>query len=141
MAYPAVEKNASLTRFVYLIHGNAYVTFMIPTVVEYVDEDGNGPFRRWFVSLDARAAAKLRVRVARLEQGNFSNVEGVGEGVFECKIDYGPGYRFYFGKDGEEVVILLNGGHKKTQPGDIKTAKALWREYKSRKKKELSKCH
>ena len=44
-------------------------------------------------------------------------MEGVGEGVFECKIDYGPGYRFYFGKDGETLVILLNGGHKKTQAG------------------------
>ncbi len=48
----------------------------------------------------------------RLEQGNFSNVEGVGSGVFEYKIDYGPGYRLYFGKEGERVVILLGGGTK-----------------------------
>ena len=114
---------------------------MTVKAVEYLGEDGSGPFHRWFLTLEARAAAKVRVYIARLEQGNFSNVEGVGEGVFECKIDYGPGYRFYFGKDGEKLVILLNGGHKKTQPGDIKAAKAIWRNYKLHKKKEARKCH
>jgi putative addiction module killer protein len=83
----------------------------------------------------------VRTRVVRLEQGNFSNVDSVGEGVSECKIDYGSGYRIYFCRDGEELVILLNGGHKEKQEDDIKTAKALWKEYKSRKKKELRKCH
>ncbi len=114
---------------------------MVVAIVEYIDEEERSPFGRWFLTLEARAAAKVRVYIARLEQGNFSNVEGVGEGVFECKIDYGPGYRFYFGKDGEKLVILINAGHKKTQPSDIKAAKAIWREYKSRKKKEAKKCH
>jgi putative addiction module killer protein len=109
--------------------------------VEYVDEQGRSHFGRWFVRLDAIAAVKIRACVLRLEEGNFSKVEGVGEGVFEYKINFGPGYRFYFGKDGEELVILLNGGHKKTQKGDIKEAKKLWQNYKSRKRKELNKCH
>jgi putative addiction module killer protein len=114
---------------------------MTVSIVEYIDKEGRSPLGRWFLTLEARAAAKVRVYIARLEQGDFSNVEGVGEGVFECKIDYGPGYRFYFGKDGETLVILLHGGHKKTQPGDIKAAKTIWREYKSRKKKESKQWH
>jgi putative addiction module killer protein len=125
---------------VYLHNGNAYVTIMIRTV-EYEDEFGKNAFHDWFVRLEARAAAKVRTRVVRLEQGNSSHVDPVGEGVSECKIDYGPGYRIYFGRDGEDLVILLNGGHKKTQEDDIKTAKVLWKEYKLRKKKELRKCH
>jgi len=104
--------------------------------LEYVDKHGKCLFRDWYMGLEARAAAKIRTRVVRLEQGNVSNVKSVGEGVSECKIDYGPGYRIYFGRDGEELVLLLNGGHKKTQESDIKTAKILWKEYKSRKKKE-----
>jgi putative addiction module killer protein len=69
-----------------------------------------------------------------MEQGNFSNAKGVGNGVFEYRIDFGPGYRVYFGKDGETVVILLGGGTKKRQQRDIETAQALWQGYKRRKK-------
>jgi len=66
--------------------------------------------------------------------GNFSNVKGVGAGVYECRLDFGPGYRIYFGKDGETVVILLGGGTKKRQRRDIDDAIARWQDYKRRKK-------
>ena len=72
----------------------------------------------------------------RLGLGNFSNGKGVGGGVFECRIDFGPGYRIYFGKDGEEIVILLRGGTKKRQDEDIARAKAYWLDYKQRRRSE-----
>jgi putative addiction module killer protein len=64
------------------------------------------PDADWFNRLNARAAAKATTALTRLGQGNFSNVKGIGSGVFECRIDFGPGYRVYFGKDGERLVIL-----------------------------------
>ena len=70
----------------------------------------------------------------KLELGNFSNVEGVGNGVYEQKIDFGPGYRVYFGKDGDEIIILLCGGTKKRQSYDVADAKEYWQDYKRRKK-------
>jgi putative addiction module killer protein len=79
-------------------------------------------------------APGLRVPLARMEQGNFSNAKGVGEGVLEYKIDFGPGYRVYFGRDGDTIVILLTGGTKKRQQRDIDTAKAYWRDYKLSKR-------
>jgi putative addiction module killer protein len=75
---------------------------------EYVDERGHSPFARWFEDLDARAAAKVTVALARIEIGNLSNVKGVGAGVLEYRIDWGPGYRVYFGRDGATLVILLS---------------------------------
>ena len=72
--------------------------------------------------------------VIRLGQGNFSNVKGVGSGVFEYRIDFGPGYRIYLGKDGDRLVILLGGGTKKRQNTDIAMAIARWQDYKQRKK-------
>ena len=72
----------------------------------------------------------------RLELGNFSNVKGVGAGVFEHRIDFGPGYRVYFGKDGDILVILLGGGTKKRQDRDIATAQMQWKDYKKRKSQE-----
>ncbi|WP_279355700.1 type II toxin-antitoxin system RelE/ParE family toxin [Fundidesulfovibrio agrisoli] len=103
-------------------------------VQEYLDERGKSPFAHWFVTLDAHAAAKVAAALYRLEQGNFSRVEGVGGGVFECKIHFGPGYRVYFGKDGERLVILLGGGSKKRQGADIAAASACWQDYKRRRR-------
>lgn len=105
-------------------------------VREYLDEKGKSPFSHWFKGLNAIAAAKVATVLYRLEQGNFSNVEGVGGGVFECKIHFGPGYRVYFGKDGEELIILLGGGSKQRQDADITSALACWQDYKRRKKIE-----
>ena len=78
----------------------------------------------------------MTVALARIEYGNFSSVKGVGAGVFECRIDFGPGYRVYFGKDGETLVILVGGGTKKRQQDDIAAAKARWKDYKRRKAQE-----
>lgn len=101
---------------------------------EFEDENGRRPFGVWFKTLDVMAAARVQRALTRLEVGNISNVKGVGAGVFELKVDFGPGYRVYFGKDGSEVVILLGGGTKKRQDRDIQTAHTLWQNYKSRKK-------
>jgi len=81
----------------------------------YIDESGNKRFAQWLEGLDAAAAAKVTIALARMELGNFSKVKGVGSGVFEYKIDFGPGYRIYFGKDGDRLVILIGGGTKKRQ--------------------------
>jgi len=95
------------------------------TVREFLERDGSSPFAKWFGRLDAVAAAKITTAVRRLELGNFSNVKRVGAGVFEYKIDFGPGYRVYFGKDGDWLVILVGGGTKKTQDRDIATMAGL----------------
>jgi putative addiction module killer protein len=84
-------------------------------VREYNDRDGRSPYAAWFDQLNPQAAVKVAVAVTRMSLGNFSNVKGVGSGVLECRIAFGPGYRVYFGKDGEHLVILLGGGTKKRQ--------------------------
>lgn len=104
-------------------------------VVEYLQK-GVSVFEKWFHSLDAQAAAKVTTALYRLEQGNFSNVKSVGQGISEYRIDFGPGYRIYFGREGNTLVILLGGGSKKTQRGDIRKAQSLWAQYKTEKKKK-----
>ena len=99
----------------------------------FLASDGGSPFEEWFASLNAQAAAKVAVALARLEQGNLSNAKGVGDGVLEYRIDWGPGYRVYFGRDGDVLVILLTGGTKQRQQRDIETAKTSWSDYKRRK--------
>jgi putative addiction module killer protein len=101
-------------------------------VVEYVRVDGSNPYRAWFDSLDAQAAAKVATAVVRLELGNLSRVKWIGT-IGEYRIDWGPGYRLYLGRDGDRLVILLGGGTKQRQQVDIERAKALWAEYKARK--------
>jgi putative addiction module killer protein len=108
--------------------------FVMIEVLLYLREDGRSPFADWFDDLDAQAAAKVTVAVERLKLGNFSNVKGVGEGVQEFRMHWGPGYRLYLGRDGETVVILLTGGTKQRQDHDIAQAKALWADYKRRKR-------
>ena len=81
------------------------------------------------------AAVKVATAIYRMEQGNFSNVKGVGAGVYEYRINFGPGYRVYFGKDGDRLVILLGGGTKKRQDADIAAAKVHWSDYKCRKRR------
>ncbi|MBT3553801.1 MAG: type II toxin-antitoxin system RelE/ParE family toxin [Rhodospirillaceae bacterium] len=101
---------------------------------EYVGVNGRSYFGNWFDHLNAQAAAKVAIALVRMEQGNLSNAKGVGAGVTEYRINFGPGYRVYFGKDGDTLIILLGGGSKKRQRNDIEEAKVLWREYKRRKK-------
>jgi putative addiction module killer protein len=103
-------------------------------VQEYVDENGRSPFRRWLNDLNSQAAAKVATVLERIANGHFSNVKAVGEGVLEYKLDWGPGYRIYFGKDGERLVILVGGGNKKSQAMDILAAKRRWSDFKRRKR-------
>jgi putative addiction module killer protein len=100
---------------------------------EYVDQNGQSPFAVWRAELDSFARAKVTTAVLRLEQGNTSNAKSVGEGVSELKIDFGPGYRVYFGRDGASIVILLGGDTKKRQQQDIAKAQERWQNYKQRK--------
>ena len=106
-------------------------------VREYLDAKGNSPYSKWFNRLNVTAAVKVATAVHRLEQGNFSNVKGVGSGVCEYRIDFGPGYRIYFGRSGDLLVIVLAGGTKKRQDVDIVLAKEYWKDYKRRKRKEV----
>lgn len=103
-------------------------------ILEYIKEDGSNPYKKWFDSLNAHAAAKVTVAKARLELGNTSNIKWF-DGIGEYRIDWGPGYRIYLIQDGFELIILLGGGTKKRQYQDIKKAKLLYREYKTRKLK------
>jgi putative addiction module killer protein len=103
---------------------------------EYVDQKGRSPYRNWLVKLDPATVARVIAAVLRMEGGNFSAAKSVGAGVSELRMDFGPGYRIYFGKDGEQLVILLAGGTKKRQQADIEAAKALWTAYKKRKREE-----
>jgi putative addiction module killer protein len=107
------------------------------TIREYLDAQGRSPFAKWFEDLNAPAAVKVTTALVRIEQGNFSNTKGVGAGVFECRIDFGPGYRIYFGKDGDVIVILLGGGIKKRQKENIQAAQRLWTDFKKRKTEEM----
>jgi putative addiction module killer protein len=103
-------------------------------VQEYLGRSGRSPFAEWFDGLNAQAAAKVATAITRMGLGNFSNAKGLSAGVYEYKLDCGPGYRIYFGKDGEVLVILLGGGTKKRQQTDIDNAIAKWQDYKHRKK-------
>jgi putative addiction module killer protein len=103
---------------------------------EYRGRDGRYLFGEWFDRLNSEAARRVTTALYRLGLGNFSNVKGVGSGVFEYRIDFGPGYRVYFGKDGEQIVILLCGGTKLRQQNDITLAKECWLDYKRQKRSE-----
>lgn len=101
-------------------------------VEEYVREDGSVPYRAWFGSLDAHAAARVVVAMVRLSLGNTSNVKWFS-GIGAYVLNWGPGYRVYLAKDEESLIVLLGGGTKNRQDADIERAKALHAEYKSRK--------
>jgi putative addiction module killer protein len=105
-------------------------------VREYLAADGSSPYVKWFNALNAPAAAKVAIAITRMAQGNLSNAKSVGGGIQEYRIDFGPGYRIYFGRDGERLVILLGGGTKKRQRDDVRRAQNLWADYKQRKKEE-----
>ena len=105
-------------------------------VKELLLADGESPFAQWFNGLEAVAAAKVRVAITRMEQGNLSNVTWF-RGIGEYKMDWGPGLRIYLAKDGLKLIILIGGGTKKRQQQDINQAVALWEDYKRRKASHL----
>ena len=97
----------------------------------YRHENGKEPFTKWLISLgDLTTRARIRRRLARLEEGNWGDIKPVGGGVFELRFDFGPGYRVYLGERDETLVILLCGGDKSSQDADIRKAKELWQEFK-----------
>ena len=99
----------------------------------YVTASGQSPFSDWLTSLqDGKARAKIRVRLDRVSLGNMGDCHGVGDGIQELRIDYGPGYRVYFGQLGSTIVLLLCGGDKSTQSKDIDLAKQYWNDYRRR---------
>src|SRR3970040_797825 len=101
-------------------------------ILEYLDPDGRSPYAHSFEGLNAPAAAKVSAALYQLAAGNFSNVKGVGSGVFERTLNVGPDYRIYFGRDGQSVVILLGGSSKQRQQQAIEAAKARWTDYRRR---------
>ena len=108
---------------------------------EYLDQQGRSPFAKWFDQLDNTAAVKVTTALVRVEHGNVSNLKGVGSGVHEYRIDFGPGYRVYFAKDGSALVLLLGGGTKKRQHTDIRMVQERWKDYKQRKAGEKQEWH
>lgn len=107
----------------------------MPALREYEDERGRSPFGLWFKGLGTRAALKVRGALARLEGGNTSALKGVGKGISEIVIDFGPGFRVYIGQDGAELVILLGGSTKTRQQQAITDARERWADYKARKRR------
>jgi putative addiction module killer protein len=97
----------------------------------YLDDSGKAPFLLWLYSLkDNTAVYRIRARLDRVILGNFGTVEPIGDGVWELKINHGPGYRVYYAICGRDVVLLLVGGVKSTQQRDIETAKVYWKRQK-----------
>jgi len=117
----------------YFYSGIILAIFMIE-VREYFYENKKSPFTEWFNNLHGLAATKVATSLSKLQRGNTSSLKSVGEGVYESRLNWGPGYRIYLGKEDETLIILLGGGTKKTQQNDIIRAKILWKEYKVRKK-------
>lgn len=104
------------------------------TVLTYQTQEGQVPFNQWLDSLrDRKARAVVRTRINRLRLGLLGDCKPVGKGVKELRIFFGPGYRLYFGQEGETLVILLCGGDKSSQNKDIKKAQGYWQDYQRRK--------
>jgi putative addiction module killer protein len=105
----------------------------------YTTRAGRIPFLDWLQDVDEKVVrAKVDARLALLEAGNLGKCRSVGEGIFELKIDFGPGYRVYFGQDGVRLVILLMAGDKSTQSMDILVSRRYWVDYKARKREGKS---
>jgi len=101
---------------------------------EYLTPQGNNPFRDWLKSLDIRVQARIQARVLRFESGNLGDHKSVGGGVWEARLDFGPGYRLYFAKGGFSLILLLAGGDKASQSKDIRACQSFWADYRKETK-------
>lgn len=143
---PAGGQNPALfVRQLYLtlLSGKVYFTNgegmeALPRTIEiYIDAKGKRPFVDWRDCLDVNTRARVRTRLNKVEGGNLGDHKAEGGGVFALRLDFGPGYRIYYGLTNEQkIVLLLSGGDKKKQNQDIQEAIRLWEEYKERKAKE-----
>ena len=103
--------------------------------VRFFKTGGREPCRDWLDALPAEPALEVTLALRKLEAGLVGRLRSVGGGVHEYKIHVGPGYRVYFGNDGQRTIMLLAGGAKQTQAQDIATAKTYWQDYLARKAK------
>jgi putative addiction module killer protein len=102
------------------------------TIIVYTDKAGKEPFTKWLYGLkDDRSRRRILTRLRRIEQGNYGDCKPIQTGLFELRLFFGPGYRIYFGEDGDTLVILLYGGDKNSQDNDIQKAIIYWNEYNS----------
>lgn len=102
-------------------------------LIDYISEDKRVPLKNWLASLlDRQARARVLTRVQRMAQGNFGDCKPVGDGVWELRIDHGPGYRVYYARAGAEVLLLLAGGDKRKQQADIELAISYWQDWNRR---------
>ncbi|MBE2259680.1 MAG: type II toxin-antitoxin system RelE/ParE family toxin [Rhodobacteraceae bacterium] len=102
-------------------------------MLDYLTEDGRDPFKEWLAGLaDRRARARVAVRVQRMAAGNFGAHKPLAKGVWELKIDLGPGYRVYYAQSGRRLLLLLVGGDKRRQQADIATAVRHWQDWQER---------
>ncbi len=96
----------------------------------YIDRYGNEPYTKWLkATADSLTRARIGQRLRRIEQGNLGDSKNVGDSVFELRFNFGPGYRIYYGREKEKLIILLFGGDKNSQKRDILSAKRFWQEY------------
>ena len=98
-------------------------------VLEYLDSRGRSPFRRWFNRLDPQTAGRVTTALYRMEQGNLSNAKSLGAGLEEYRIDTGPGYRLYFGRQGNTALVILGAGTKSSQGRDIEACRRRWQQH------------
>lgn len=101
--------------------------------IDYLAEDGHAPIKEWLSNLsDRKAQARVLIRIQRMAGGNFGDCKPVADGVWELRIDHGPGYRVYYARAGEKLLLLLAGGDKRKQQKDIDTAVAYWKDWNRR---------
>jgi putative addiction module killer protein len=101
-------------------------------ILLYTDRNGQCPYREWTSCVrDESVLARIRSRLARVRSGNLGDFKALGDGVFELRLSFGPGYRIYFGQHGRTLIILLCGGDKASQRRDIMKAKIYWRDYRT----------
>ncbi|MCE2945624.1 MAG: type II toxin-antitoxin system RelE/ParE family toxin [bacterium] len=100
----------------------------------HVTLDGRDPFGEWIERLDLATRARIEVRLGRLERGLFGDCKSLRAGVWELRIDHGPGWRVYFGREGAAIVVLLAGGRKRTQAKDIERAIGYWQDHQGQRR-------
>lgn len=99
----------------------------------YNEASGKKPFNEWFEGLSIKTQQRIDARLVRVEAGNLGDFKSVGKGVSELRFHFESGYRVYFARDGQKVILLLSAGNKSSQRRDIKKAQDFWADYLERK--------